>query len=710
MPAVKTTRSTYVDALRAQNSNRLLVLPSAPDCAAYVEERVRIVSYILISSSDHYLRSKRYRSWPIAGCWVGALAAILLTAAIPTAAQGPVSVTTYQYNNRRTGVNSNENTLTPLNVNPTSFGKLFSQSVNGDIYGQPLYMANVTINGAVHNVVFVATEHDSVYAFDADSNAGTSAQPLWMTSFLSTGVTTVSDNYCSDITPEYGVTGTPVIDPLTNTIYVVVETLEDGTSYVKRLHALDITTGAEKPGSPIVITASVTVPGQSPVTFNTQWENQRAGLLFYNGVVYIAFGAHCDAGDWRGWILGYSYNGSVLTQVFVFSTEPSSVNGSGGGIWMSGQGLAMDSGSNLFVGTGNGQFDTNVTPPINFGDSILRIDLSKGPTVQDYFTPSIQATLDSQNQDLGSGGIAILPDQSGPNPHLAVTADKYQTIYVVNRDNLGQFNSTSYQIVQELKFGGARMFSSPIYFNGKVYFSGSHDVVRAYTITNGLLSTSSTDQAGDLFSFPGSVPTISANGTSNAILWTLESDKFSTGGPAVLFAYDPTNLSAGSLYNSNQNASRDNPGGAIKFAAPTVANGKVYVGAAGQWSVYGELGGGGGTAPSITSLNNTTFSAGTAGSFTVTATGSPTPSLSESGALPSGVRFKDNGNGTATLSGTPAAGTGGSYSLTLTASNGVGSPATQSFTLIVNQASAITSTSSTTFTVGTAGSFTVTTT
>ena len=637
----------------------------------------------LVTTSIDRVRDDGIRSWSRPSVkvawWVCALGVTLLMGAIPTV--GQVKVTTYQYNNQRTGVNNSETILTPMNVNSASFGKLFSQLVDGDIYGQPLYMPNVTINGVAHNVVYVATENDSVYAFDADSNAGTNAQPLWQTSFLSPGVTTVSDNLCTDIKPVYGVTGTSVIDPSTNTLYVVSLTLENnGSSYVERLHALDITTGAEKRGSPIVISASITVPGQSTVTFDTQWENQRAGLLFYNGVVYIAFGAHCDAGDWRGWILGYSYNGSVLTQVFVFSTEPSSVNGSGGGIWMSGQGLAMDSGSNLFVGTGNGQFDTNVTPPINFGDSILRIDLSKGPTVQDYFTPSIQAKLDSQNQDLGSGGIAILPDQSGPNPHLAVTADKYQTIYVVNRDNLGQFNSTSDQIVQTLKFGSARMFSSPIYFNGKVYFSGSHDVVRAYTITNGLLSTSSTDQAGDLFSFPGSVPTISANGTSNAILWTLESDKFSTGGPAVLFAYDPTNLSAGSLYNSNQNASRDNPGGAIKFAVPTVANGKVYVGAEGQFSVYG-LGPGGSAAPSITSANNTTFTVGAAGSFTVTTTGSPTPSLTESGTLPSGVTFKDNGNGTATLSGTPAAGTAGSYPITITASNGVGTAATQSFTL-----------------------------
>ena len=631
------------------------------------------------------------------------LTTVLLTATHPVDAQ--VSVTTYQYNTQRTGVNSNETILTPSNVNSSNFGELFSQTVDGDIYAQPLYVPNVTINGAVHNVVYVATEHDSVYAFDADSNAGANAQPLWQTSLIPSGATTVSDNYCTDITPEYGITGTPVIDPSTNILYAVGETLESGT-YVKRLHALNITTGAEMPGSPVVITAAVTVPGQSTVTFDTLWENQRAGLLLYNGVVYIAFGSHCDGGDWLGWILGYSYNGSSLTQVFVFSTEPSSVNGAGGGIWMSGQGLPMDTGSNLFVGTGNGQFDTTITPPINYGDSVIRFDLSQGPTVQDYFAPGIQATLDSGNQDLGSGGVAILPQQSGPYPNLLVTADKYQTIYVLNRNNLGQYNSTSDNVVQELNGVVGSMFSSPIYFNGQVYFWGANDVLKAFTITNGMLSTSATDQGPDLFNFPGAVPTISANGTSNAILWVLRSDGFKTSAAAVLYAYAPSNLSAGSIYNSNENATRDNPGGAIKFAVPTVVNGKVYVEAVDQLSVFGELAD---TAPAITSGSSTTFRVGTAGSFTVTTTGAPTPSLSESGTLPSGVTFASNGNGTGTLSGTPASGTAGSYALTITASNGVGTAASQSFTLTINPAvPVITSATTASGTVGSAFSYQIT--
>ena len=638
-------------------------------------------------------------------------AAILLTAAIPAAAQE--NVTTSMYDNQRTSVNSHESILTPTNVNSTNFGKLFSQSVDGYVYAQPLYVSNITIGGATHNFVYVATEHDSVYAFDADSNTGANAQPLWHTSFLSSGVTTVSAStvnaQCPDINPEYGITGTPVIDLSTKTLYVVADTLENnGTSYVMKLHALDITTGAEKPGSPTSISASVTVPGQNPVTFDAEWQLNRPGLLLYNGAVYIGFGSHCDLSDWRGWILGYSYNGSSFSQVFVFSTEPSSANGQGGGIWMAGQGLPMDAGSNLFEASGNGAFSTNVTPPTNYGDSIARIDLSNGPVVQDYFTPDNQSSLDANYQDLGSGGIAILPDQSGPHPHLLVQAGKDGLIHVIDRDNMGHFNSSTDKIVQELS-GVQSVFGSPVYFNEKVYFWAASDALKVFTVTNGLLSGSPTAAGGDYFSFPGATPTISANGTSNGILWALNSGAYSDsgpGGPAVLYAYDvsdPLTL----LYTSNQNATRDNPGGAIKFSVPTVANGKVYVGAEGQLSVFGERAG---VAAAITSANNAALAAGSAGSFTVTATGIPTPSLTETGALPGGVTFVDNGNGTATLGGTPASGTGGTYSLTFTATNGVGAPASQSFTLTVNtvQAPGITSATSTTFTVGTAGSFTVT--
>ena len=523
-----------------------------------------------------------------------------------------------------------------------------------------------------------------------------------------TSVSSTSLN-CGDINPEYGVTGTPAIDLATNTMYVVSETLENsGTNVVQKLHALDITTGAEKPGSPTVIAASVTVPGQSPVTFNPQLALQRPGLLLYNGVVYLGFGSHCDITDYRGWILGYSYNGSNFSQTFVFSSEPSSANGRKGGIWMSGQGLPMDASSNMYVATGNGQFDTTLTPPVNYGDSIIRIDLAQGPTVQDYFTPVDQADMDLNDGDLGAGGIAILPDQSGPNPHLLVQKGKNGSIYVINRDGMGHFSTTANNIVQEIG-GQASSFSTPVYFNGKVYFWAVGEVPKAFSVTNGLLSSAPTDSGSDVFSFPGATPTISANGTSNAILWALTRAS-GTGRPGVLYAYDANQLSAGALYNSQQNSSRDGFGGGIKFVVPTVTNGKVYVGAAGQLSVFGQLGSGGSTSPAIISASTATLTLGIAGTFTVTATGTPTPTLTKTGTLPSGVTFVDNGNGTATLSGTPAAGTAGNYPITITATNGVGSPANQSFTLTVNQAPAITSANNTTFTVGTAGSFTVTTT
>ena len=523
-------------------------------------------------------------------------ALFLLTATV-SAAQ--VNVTTSRYNNQRTSVNRNETTLTPANVNAASFGRLFSQAVDGYIFAQPLYLSNVTIGGARHNVVYVATEHDSVYAFDADSNTGANAPPLWHTSFLSLGVTTVPSNMLpagtanTDIIPEVGITGTPVIDLPRKILYVVAETLEDGgTSFVKKLHALDIATGLEMPGSPVAISAAASVPGESTVVFNTQGANQRSGLLLYNGAVYIGFSSHGDGTTTiRGWILGYSYDGSGFSQVFVYCSEPSSATGWAGGIWMTGQGLPMDAGSNLFVVTGNGQFDTDVTPPINYGDSIIRIDLSKGPTVQDYFTPWNQATLSANDQDMGSGGIAILPDQPGANQHLLVHAGKEGTIYVVNRDNMGHFHPSRDNVVQELGILFAA-FSSPVYFNGKIYYWGCNDVVKAFTVTDGWLSPTPTDLGKVWLNFPGATPTISANGTSDGILWALETDAFRNtgpGGPAVLFAYDAANLSTGLLYSSSQDLSRDNPGGAVKFTVPTVANGKVYVGTAGQLSVYGLL-------------------------------------------------------------------------------------------------------------------------
>ena len=540
----------------------------------------------------------------------GLLLCVLLVSAFTAAAQ--VSVTTYQYSSQRLGVNSSETILTPSNVNSSNFGKLFSRAVDGYVFAQPLYVPNVTIEGVSHNVVYVATEHDGVYAFDADSNTGANASPLWYTSFLSTNVTTVPDTAiggCQDINPEVGITGTPVIDLSSNTIYLVASTIENGVN-TKKLHALNITTGAEKSGSPIVITAQVPSTGPNSsggyLTFDTTWENQRPGLLLYNGVVYIGFSAHCDYGTWHGWLLGYST--SNLQQTFVTAIAP---NGYNGGVWMAGQGLAMDTGSNLFVATGNGTFDTALNPPVDYGDSIIRMDLSKGPTVQDYFTPYDQSTLQGNDTDVGSGGVLVLPSQSGNYPNLLVQAGKAGNIFLLNRDiyaasdtthsfkNMGHYNASRDDILQELDGAVGGTWSSPIYFNGRVYFWGSGDFLKAFSLslnsTTGYteLSTSPVDKSSQSFGFPGATPTISANGTSNPVLWALESDAFSDTGPggeAILRAYNASSISAGELYDSNMSPGRDNPGQAIQFSVPTVANGKVYVGAEGQLSVFGLLG------------------------------------------------------------------------------------------------------------------------
>jgi hypothetical protein len=549
-------------------------------------------------------------------CWIPtlrrAVSLLCLLLASPFAVAAQVSVTTYQYGNQRLGVNSSETILTPSNVKSTSFGKLFSRNVDGYIFAQPLYVPDVTIGGVSHNVVYVATEHDGVYAFDADSNTGANASPLWYTSFLSTNVTSVPDSAiggCQDINPEVGITGTPVIDLSSNTIYLVAATVENGVN-TKKLHALNITTGAEQSGSPVVITAQVPSTGPNSsggyLTFDTTWENQRPGLLLYNGVIYIGFSAHCDYGTWHGWLLGYST--SNLQQTFVTAIAP---NGYNGGIWMAGQGLAMDTGSNLFIATGNGTFDTALNPPLDYGDSIIRIDLSKGTTVQDYFTPYDQSTLQGNDTDVGSGGVVVLPSQSGNYPDMLVQAGKAGNIFLLNRDiyaasdtihsfkNMGHYNASRDNILQELDGAVGGMWSSPIYFNGRVYFWGSGDILKVFSLslnsTTGYseLSTSPVDKSTQGFGFPGATPTISANGTSNAVLWALESDAFrdtGPGGEAILRAYNASSISAGELYDSNMSPGRDNPGQAIQFAVPTVANGKVYVGAEGQLSVFGLVG------------------------------------------------------------------------------------------------------------------------
>jgi len=536
-------------------------------------------------------------------CFSALLGAGLLLAASSLPAQ--VSVTTERNDIGRTGQNLNETILNPSNVDPTEFGKLFSQHVDGYVYAQPLYLPNVTIAGQKHNVVFVATQNDSVYAFDADTNGGSSANPLWFASMLSTahgaaaGATTLSSNDVgTDIIPQVGITGTPVIDPATGTLYVVSATKE-GTNYLLRLHALDVTSGAEKFNGPVVITATVPGTGNGSsgglLTFDSEWENQRPGLLLLNGIVYIGFASHGDGGPWHGWIFGY--NKTTLQQTGVFCTSP---NGTGSGVWMSGAGLAADvvdptnhPFGRMFIPTGNGDYTATkpYTSNMDYGDSILNLDLTNGvPTIQDEFTPMNQANLDAYDGDQASGGLMIVPNQTtGSVPHLLVQAGKSGAVFLLNRENLGGYNTAGDQVVQELPYeiGNVGSWNTPGYWNGTVYYGAQLDNLKSFPLVNGLI-TGPSAQSSESSGYPGSNPTISANGNTEGIVWTIQSDGYTNNSPSILLAHSASNV-ATTLYSSNTNLTRDNPGPAVKFTVPIVANGKVYVGTQTQLSVYGLL-------------------------------------------------------------------------------------------------------------------------
>ncbi len=514
-----------------------------------------------------------------------------------SSARADVPVVTYHNDNARTGLNTNETVLTLANVNSTSFGKLFTYAVDGYVYVQPLILTNVTIPGkGAHNVVYAATEHDSVYAFDADSNAGANAVPLWKVNFLNPpgGVTTVSasDVGCGNVVPEIGITSTPVIDPETGTIYVEVKTKEilaEVTNYVHRLHALDVATGAEKFGGPVVIQSSVPGSGEGndgagQVSFNGQKHMNRMGLLLSQGVVYIGYASHCDFRPYHGWVLGYAAQSLAFSNAF--NVTP---NGQQGGIWESGDGPASDTNGNVYICSGNGTFDASTN--IDFGDSFLKLSTTNGLAVADYFTPFNQASLDASDGDLGSGGTILLPNEAGSaaHPHLLAGAGKEGKIYLIDRDNMGQFQPVSdSQIVQSIPNAIGACFDTPAYFNNTLYYLGSGDKLKAFTINDGTIATTPASESTVGFGFPGATPSVSANGTDEAIVWVIESDAFKTGGASVLHAFSATNVAL-ELYNSAQadGGTRDNPGAAVEFTVPTVANGKVYVGAQSAISVYG---------------------------------------------------------------------------------------------------------------------------
>jgi len=506
-------------------------------------------------------------------------------------------VFTYHGDTMRTGQNLSETVLTPANVNSSSFGKLFSLPLDGIAYAQPLYVENVAIPGqGTHNVVYVATEHDSVYAYDAD---GRSSTPLWKVSFInpSAGITTVpaaDTGECCDIAPEIGITSTPVIDRATNTMYVVAKTKESNggsATYVQRLHALDITTGGEKFGGPVVIQASVPGTGAGSqggrVPFDSLHENQRTGLLLQNGKVYFGFASHGDVQPYHGWILGY--DATTLQQTLAFCLTPDQ---EGAGVWMSGGGIAADSTGSLYVISGDGEFDGN-TGGKEWGDSYLR--MTPTGTVTDFFTPFNQDALNSGNHDLGSGAALLLPDQPGAHPHEMLSAGKDGTIYLVDRDNMGHYSTTTNNIVQTLPniFPNGTPepgnFTAPVYLAGYVFFGPLADNLQAFKLTNGLLSTSATLRSAAVFPDRGASMSGSADGTSNGILWAVQRNG---AGAGILYAYDPAGSSNGvlaELYDSGQAGSRDTLDVAAKFNPPVVANGHVYVAGVSRLTVYGLL-------------------------------------------------------------------------------------------------------------------------
>jgi hypothetical protein len=492
----------------------------------------------------------------------------------------------------RTGLNPNETLLAPGNVDAAHFGKKFAQPVDGQIYAQPLFVPQVAIpNMGKHDVVYVATENDTIYAFDANTK-----QPaLWQVSFLSAGVTAVPATETNEatITPQDGITGTPVIDVASGTLYVVSETKTTaGPTYTYQLHALDLGTGAEKLGGPVVVMGSVA--GMAPdamggmVSLSPLHGGQRAGLALLGGVLYVPFAGHGDRYKyWHGWVFGY--DAKTLAQTFVYCTTP---DANAGAVWQSGAGIAVDAAGSTYVETGNGTFD-GMSGGRDLSQSVIKLDAAG--KLADWFAPHDAVALSDADVDLGSAGPMLLPDQPGAHPHLMIGSGKPGYLYVLDRDQMGHFNAAGdTQIVQKVTVhpnstsDSLGIFGTPVYFDGRVYVHAVGDSIRAFSLNGGTLSTTSVSQTTRAFPTQAHL-SASANGTAAGILWMLLSDGFTPARPAVLYAFDASDLTK-ELYDSGQAAAfRDVAGRSSKFLAPTVANGHVYVGTQTELDVYGAL-------------------------------------------------------------------------------------------------------------------------
>jgi hypothetical protein len=522
------------------------------------------------------------------------------TLALTVAAPAAVNVTTYHNDNARDGWNAAETILTPQNVNFNGFGKLRELNVDANVDGQPLYVSGLTVAGQLHNVLIVVTEHDSVYAFDADSGT-----QLWKASALGANETTSDDHGCNQISPEIGITDTPVIDRShgpNGTVFLVAMSKDASSKYHQRLHALDLATGADLQGSPTEIAATFPGTGYGSTNgmqvFDPGQYAERVGLLLMNGQIYLAWTSHCDEDPYTGWVMAYSE--STLQQTSVLNLTPNGPStphfGDGeGSVWMSGAGLAGDTQGNIFFLDANGTFDTTLTAngfPVhgNFGNAFMKVSTTGNVlAAADYFAAyNLQAESDA-DQDLGSGGAMLLPDQTdakGNTRHLAVGAGKDTNIYVVDRDNMGKFNASSnnaiYQELPNALSQGA--WSMAALFNNTVYYAGNGDHLKAFPITSALLATTPASASANSFPYPGATPSVSSNGAQNGIVWAIENQN----GLGVLHAYDTTKLPT-ELYDSNQAPNSRDHFSDGKFVPPMIANGKVYVGTKSSVAVFGLL-------------------------------------------------------------------------------------------------------------------------